>query len=44
MRPGPRWRSHLAAAAAAALLLGVFVLYGRPDFLLKLSDQLWACF
>ena len=32
------------AALAAAALLAVFALYTRPDFLLKLADQVWACF
>ena len=30
--------------AIAAYLLGVFYLYGRPDFLVQLSQQIWACF
>ncbi len=34
----------LAWGAALALLLAVFALYTRPDFLLTLADQLWACF
>ncbi|MDP3520305.1 MAG: hypothetical protein Q8S02_06750 [Hydrogenophaga sp.] len=29
---------------ATAALLAVFALYTQPDFLLKLADQLWACF
>jgi hypothetical protein len=24
--------------------LGVFALYTRPDFLLTLANQVWACF
>jgi hypothetical protein len=31
-------------ALAAAALAGVFALYTRPDFLVTLADQLWACF
>ncbi len=31
-------------AGAAAVLAGVFALYARPDFLVTLADQLWACF
>jgi hypothetical protein len=27
-----------------AALAGVFVLYTRPEFLLQLSNQIWACF
>jgi hypothetical protein len=31
-------------ALAIAATLGVFALYLRPDFLLTLADQIWACF
>jgi hypothetical protein len=34
----------LLALAALAALAGVFALYTRPDFLVQLSNQLWACF
>lgn len=38
-------RLHLLAwTVAVAALLGVFALYARPDFLVTLADQLWACF
>ncbi len=30
--------------AALAALTGVFALYTRPEFLVTLADQLWACF
>jgi hypothetical protein len=30
--------------AALLALLGVFALYTRPDFLVTLSNQIWACF
>ncbi|MDM0042215.1 hypothetical protein QTH89_06310 [Variovorax sp. J22G21] len=30
--------------AAAAALGGVFALYTRPDFLVQMVDQIWACF
>ena len=30
--------------AVLAALLGVFALYTRPDFLLTLANQVWACF
>jgi hypothetical protein len=35
-----------AVTYSAALLacLGVFALYTRPDFLVTLANQLWACF
>jgi hypothetical protein len=28
---------------ALAALAGVFALYTRPDFLLQLTNQIWAC-
>lgn len=31
-------------AGALCLLLGVFTLYTRPEFLVSLADQLWSCF
>ncbi len=37
-------RQLLAWALALVVLLAVFALYTRPDFLLTLADQLWACF
>lgn len=30
--------------ALALLMAGVFALYLRPEFLMMLADQLWACF
>jgi hypothetical protein len=33
-----------AWAGALAALLGVFALYTRPDFLVTLANQVWACF
>lgn len=39
-----RWRRTLAWALTLLALLAVFALYTRPDFLLTLADQLWACF
>jgi hypothetical protein len=30
--------------AAVALLLAVFSLYSRPDFLFTLANQVWGCF
>lgn len=37
-------RNIALGAAVVAGLLGVFYLYSRPDFLLQLSNQIWACF
>lgn len=34
----------LLYAAAICALLGVFVLYTRPDFLMTLANQVWSCF
>jgi hypothetical protein len=31
-------------AGALGLLLGVFSMYTRPDFLVTLANQVWACF
>jgi len=40
----PRARQLLAWGAATAVLLAVFALYTRPQFLVTLADQIWACF
>lgn len=37
------WR-WLGGTAAVAVLLLVFSLYTDPHFMVKLADQLWACF
>ena len=39
-----RLATALAYAAALAVLAAVFVMYTRPEFLVSLADQLWACF
>lgn len=31
-------------AVALGALLAVLTLYNRPDFLVMLADQIWACF
>ena len=28
----------------AVVLMAVFLMYARPDFLLQMANQLWACF
>lgn len=38
------WRRWAAAALALAVLLLVFALYGNPEFMVMLADQMWACF
>jgi hypothetical protein len=40
----PSLRAAIAYAAALAVLLGVFALYTRPDLMIALSEQIWACF
>lgn len=39
-----RVRRIAAWAAAAAVLLGVFALYTRPEMMVTLGDMIWACF
>lgn len=40
----PRWRRYAAWVVALLALAAVFALYQRPDFLVMLADQAWACF
>jgi hypothetical protein len=37
-------RHALAWALALAAIAGAFMLYTRPDFMVQLSNQVWACF
>ena len=39
-----RARKLLAYAGAVAVLLAVFALYTRPEIMVTLADQIWACF
>jgi len=39
-----RSRKVLLYGAALAGLAAVFTLYTRPEFLVALANQLWACF
>ena len=39
-----RTRKLLAYGTAVTVLLAVFALYTRPQFLVTLADQVWACF
>ena len=43
---GPRRRVTVRSRVGLALcvLLAVFSLYTRPDFLVTLANQIWACF
>lgn len=43
MTPKTRQR-YLLYMVAAIGLAGVFSLYARPDFLVTLANQVWACF
>ncbi len=40
----PRALKVLAYAVAVAVLLGVFGLYTRPELMISISEQVWACF
>ncbi len=42
MKPGHK--QLVFWTGAVAVLLGVFSLYTRPDFLVTLANQVWACF
>ena len=44
LRRPVRWQSLLGAAAGAAALGAVFVLYLKPEFVVTLANQVWACF
>ena len=44
MKSGTLLRQGLGSLALAALLGLTFWLYARPDFVIQLADQLWACF
>jgi hypothetical protein len=39
-----RWPQALWVTAALLALAGVFALYGRPDFMMTLANQVWGCF
>ncbi len=40
----PTFRRLALGAVIVASLVGVFYLYSRPDFLVLLANQVWACF
>ena len=44
--PAPKttWHRLLAWVTLAVIAAGVVWLYQRPEMLIMLSDQLWACF
>ncbi len=37
-------KTAIVWTAITAALLGVFAMYTKPEFLVTLADQLWACF
>jgi len=39
-----RWSVWAGAVMALSVLMLVFSLYTRPDFLLTMANQLWSCF
>jgi hypothetical protein len=41
MRQGYRFLLH---AAAVCLLLAIFMLYTRAEFMVEIANQVWACF
>jgi len=34
----------LIAVVFMATLTGIFYMYGRPEFLMTIANQLWTCF
>ena len=38
------WRRAGAGVLVALVLAGVFMLYTRPEFMLRMADHVWACF
>jgi hypothetical protein len=38
------WQRWAVTAVLLAGTTAVFALYQRPDFLIMLADQVWACF
>jgi len=39
-----RWTNLLMIASLLLVLGLVFALYGRPDFMMTLANQIWGCF
>lgn len=42
--PLPTWLRAVIWVVVLCALLAVFALYTRPEFMLTLADQVWACF
>jgi hypothetical protein len=39
-----RWSKALWITGVLAALGWVFALYGRPDFMITMANQVWGCF
>lgn len=45
MKRPPAWLTRTAAWTAVLLVLAaVFFAYTRPDFMVTVANQIWACF
>ena len=44
LRQRPTWHRPLAWAAVGVALAAVFAAYLDPDLMLRLANELWACF
>ena len=42
--PRKTWQRWAVTAVLLVAAAAVFALYQRPDFLIMLADQVWACF
>jgi hypothetical protein len=39
-----RWAWSVRALVLLAVLGSIFTLYGEPDFLVQMANQIWSCF
>ena len=39
-----RWAWSVRALVLVAVLSDIFTLYGEPDFLVQMANQIWSCF
>jgi hypothetical protein len=39
-----RWAWSIRFLMVVVVLGGIFTLYGEPDFLVQLANQMWSCF
>jgi len=40
----PGWAWSVRALVLVAVLGSIFTLYGQPDFLVQMANQIWSCF